>query len=198
MPHESWGLNLMISDFAWEYGIPQPSNFPRFKASSKKKTMAAKEMMKLWNDVLGEPGEFWFWVNYDYISPTSSYLKVLPILHGIPWLHYLWAVFRVNVLNGFTFQMDGFNVTLQKKTLANTDNCTMWSKMYPTLPIPNSSRCLTKSGQGPRSESETRHENIPSAYRAGMTLSPKGRSDWDANLLSYDRQGENNLCMKST
>jgi len=37
----------MISDFAWEYGIPQPSNFPRFKASSKKKTMAAKEMMKL-------------------------------------------------------------------------------------------------------------------------------------------------------
>lgn len=115
MPQESWGLNLMISDFAWEYGIPQPSNFPRFKASSMEKNMAAEEMMKLWNDVLGEPGEFWFWVNYDYISPTFSYLKVRPILHGSPWLHYLWAVFGVNVWNGFTFQMDGFNVTLQTK-----------------------------------------------------------------------------------
>ena len=63
MPHESWGLNLMISDFAWEYGIPQPSNFPRFKASSMEKNMAGRgndETMKWcpwrtrWILILGE------------------------------------------------------------------------------------------------------------------------------------------------
>lgn len=55
--------------------------------------------------------------------------------------------FRVNALNGFTFQMDGFNVTLQKKKKLSKYREIARCEVKCILPYPflNSSRCLTKS-----------------------------------------------------
>ena len=89
------------------------------------------EMMSLENPVNFDSG----WIMIWYISPTSSYLKVPPpFCTEFPGLHYLLeSMFSMDSPSNWTVSM---SLCKKKNFSKYRGNCTMWSKMYPTLPIP--------------------------------------------------------------